>query len=142
MDIVESAYTTLRTIGKDERWLHKWIKEKPSRLGLGELTIERSELSHYKYRGGRLDILAYRADLDTYYEIEIMVGECDADHGFRTLDHWPESACATPTPATWRCWLQKTSPDATRQTSRPSHRSYTARSRSTTASDGKGTSRE
>jgi hypothetical protein len=35
MDIVESTYTTLRTIGKDERWLHKWIKEEPSRLGLG-----------------------------------------------------------------------------------------------------------
>jgi hypothetical protein len=31
MDIVESAYTTLRTIGKDERWLHQWIKE--SRVG-------------------------------------------------------------------------------------------------------------
>jgi hypothetical protein len=40
MEIVESAYTTLRTIGKDERWLLMWIKEKPSRLGLGELTIE------------------------------------------------------------------------------------------------------
>jgi hypothetical protein len=88
MEIVESAYTTLRTIGKDERWLHKWIKDEPSRLGLGELTIERSEFSHYKNRGGRLDILAYRADLDTYYEIEVMLGECDADHGFRTLDYW------------------------------------------------------
>jgi hypothetical protein len=31
MEIVESAYTTLRSIGKDERWLHKWIKENPSR---------------------------------------------------------------------------------------------------------------
>ena len=83
MDIVESTYTSLRTIGKDERWLHQWIKEKPSRFGLGDLTIERSELSHYKNMGGRLDILAYRADLDTYYEIEVMLGECDADHGFR-----------------------------------------------------------
>ena len=45
MDIVENTYTSFRTIGKDERWLHQWIKEKPSRLGLGELAIERSELS-------------------------------------------------------------------------------------------------
>ena len=96
MDIVESAYTSLRTIGKDERWLHKWIMEKPSRLGLGELTIERSELSHYKNMGGRLDILAYRADLDTYYEIEVMLGECDADHGFRTLDYWARERLRNP----------------------------------------------
>jgi hypothetical protein len=88
MDIVESTYTTLRTIGKDEAWLHNWMKEKPSRLGLGELTIVHSEVSYYKDSGGRLDILAYRADLDTYYEIEVMLGECDADHGFRTLDYW------------------------------------------------------
>ena len=96
MDIVESAYTTLRTIGKDERWLHKWIREKPSRLGLGELVIECSELSHYKNMGGRLDILAYRADLDTYYEIEVMLGECDADHGFRTLDYWARERLRNP----------------------------------------------
>ena len=69
MDIVESTYTSLCVIGKDERWLHQWITGKPSRLGLGDLTIERSELSHYKNRGGRLDILAYRADLDTYSHV-------------------------------------------------------------------------
>src|SRR5215216_1357199 len=96
MNIVESTFTSLRAIGKDERWLHQWIKEKPSRLGLGELTIERSELSHYKNRGGRLDILAYRADLDTYYEIEVMLGECDADHGFRTLDYWARERLRNP----------------------------------------------
>ncbi len=96
LDIVESTYTSLRVIGKDELWLHKWIKEKPSRLGLGDLTIERSELSHYKNRGGRLDILAYRADLDTYYEVEVMLGECDADHGFRTLDYWARERLRNP----------------------------------------------
>jgi hypothetical protein len=88
MHIVESTYTTLRAIGKDEAWLHHWILEKPSRLGLGELTIKQAELTQYQNKGGRLDILAYRGDLDTYYEIEVMLGECDADHGFRTLDYW------------------------------------------------------
>ena len=96
MDTVEITYTSLRTIGKDERWLHQWIKVKPSRLGLGDLTIEPSELTHYKNRGGRLDIRAYRADLDTYYEIEIMLGECDADHGFRTLDYWARERLRNP----------------------------------------------
>jgi hypothetical protein len=70
MEIVENAYTTLRSIGKDELWLQKWITEKPSRLGLGDLIIKRSELIHYKNKGGRLDLLAYRGDLDTYYELK------------------------------------------------------------------------
>jgi hypothetical protein len=88
MQIVDNSTTTLRAIGKDETWLHKWIIEKPSRLGLGDLTIKTSELVHYRNKGGRLDILAYRGDVDAYYEIEVMLGECDADHGFRTLDYW------------------------------------------------------
>ncbi|CAA9556865.1 MAG: hypothetical protein AVDCRST_MAG86-270, partial [uncultured Truepera sp.] len=96
MDIVESAYTTLRTIGKDELWLHNWIKEKPARLGLGDLLIKHSELSHYNNKGGRLDILAYRPDLDTFYEIEVMLGECDADHGFRVLDYWARERLRNP----------------------------------------------
>ena len=96
IDIVESTYTTLRAISKDEAWLHNWIKEKPSRLGLGELTIVHSELSQYKDSGGRLDILAYRADLDTYYEIEVMLSECAADHGFRTLDYWARERLRNP----------------------------------------------
>ena len=48
MQIVENSYTTLRAIGKDEQWLHKWITEKPSRLGLGDLIFKNSELVHYK----------------------------------------------------------------------------------------------
>ncbi len=96
MEIIESIDTTLRVIGKDEVWLHNWIKEKPSRLGLGEFVIVRSELRHYRDNGGRLDILGYRGDLDTYYEIEVMLGECDADHGFRTLDYWARERLLKP----------------------------------------------
>lgn len=96
MNIIESSYTTLRAIGKDEAWLQKWITERPSRLGLGDIIIKRCELSHYKNKGGRLDILAYRGDLDTYYEIELMLGECDASHGFRTLDYWARERLRNP----------------------------------------------
>jgi hypothetical protein len=96
MEIVESVYTTLRAIGKDEYWLQRWITEKPSRLGIGNLLIKSSELVHYKNRGGRLDFLAYRGDLDTYYEIEVMLGECDADHGFRILDYWARERLRNP----------------------------------------------
>jgi len=96
MDIIENSSTTLRAIGKDELWLKNWICDKPSRLGLGDLVIKRCELTDYKNRGGRLDILAYRGDLDTYYEIEVMLGECDADHGFRTLDYWARERSKIP----------------------------------------------
>src|SRR5688572_11137972 len=96
MQIVDNVSTTLRAIGKDEQWLHDWIVQKPARLGLGDLTIKKSELIHYKNRGGRLDMLAYRGDLDTYYEIEVMLGECDADHGFRVLDYWARERLRNP----------------------------------------------
>ncbi len=96
MEIVESSYVTLRSIGKDESWLEKWILKKPSRLGLGEIKIQKNQRIHYKDSGGRLDLLAYRSDLDTYYEIEIMLGECDSDHGFRTLDYWARERLARP----------------------------------------------
>jgi hypothetical protein len=94
--IVENTGTTMRAVGKDELWLHKWICERPSRLKLGALAIKNSEVNHYKNKGGRLDILAYRGDLDTYYEIEVMLGECDADHGFRTLDYWARERLKKP----------------------------------------------
>ncbi len=96
MEIVDSVYTTLRALGKDETWLEKWILERPLRLGLGDIKIQKNQLVHYKNNGGRLDVLAYRSDLDTFYEIEIMLGECDADHGFRTLDYWARERLARP----------------------------------------------
>lgn len=87
-DIIDSGFVRLRDAGKDEAWLQRWIAEKPERLGLGQFEILDQELRQYGSRGGRLDILGYRRDLNTYYEIEVMLGECDADHGFRTLDYW------------------------------------------------------
>ena len=96
MDIVKSTFTTLRSIGKDEKWLQDWLVEDPARLGLGTVVIKAKELRHYAGKGGRLDILAYNGALDTYYEIEVMLGECDADHGFRVLDYWARERLRTP----------------------------------------------
>jgi hypothetical protein len=74
----------LRDLGYDERWLQDWLAAKPTRLGLGEVVIVAQELSHPK--GGSLDIMA--ADGDTYYSIEVQLGEVDASHGFRVFDYW------------------------------------------------------
>ena len=96
MDIKNATVTTLKVIGKDEKWLQDWLVEDPKRLGIGNVVIKDKELRHYSGKGGRLDILAYNPALDTYYEIEVMLGECDADHGFRVLDYWAREKLRKP----------------------------------------------
>jgi hypothetical protein len=94
--IVSSRLTTLRAVGRDEFWLQEWIVADPTVLGLGPIAIKTKELRQYAGNGGRLDVLAYDAALDTFYEIEVMLGECDADHGFRTLDYWARERIRSP----------------------------------------------
>lgn len=74
----------LRDLGCDEIWLQNWLAEDPARLGLGEVRIIAQELT--SPLGGSLDILA--ADGDTYYSVEVQLGEVDASHGFRVFDYW------------------------------------------------------
>lgn len=96
LTIYPSVLTTLGAIGRDEYWLQDWIVADPTRLGLGQVTIKAKELRQYGGKGGRLDVLAYDAALDTYYEVEVMLGECDADHGFRALDYWARERVRNP----------------------------------------------
>ena len=95
-EICSSVLSTLKAVGRDEYWLQDWLVSDPTRLGLGQVTIKAKELRQYGSKGGRLDILAYDPALDTYYEIEVMLGECDADHGFRTLDYWARERARNP----------------------------------------------
>lgn len=76
----------LHDLGYDEIWLQNWLAADPSRIGLGEVTIIAQELT--ATHGGSLDILAASADRDTYYSIEVQLGEIDASHGFRVFDYW------------------------------------------------------
>ena len=94
-DLVDSQLIPLRHAGKDEAWLHEWLMEKPERLGLGPIEIKGHELIQ-RSGGGRLDILGYRPDINTYYEIEVMLGEVDANHGFRVLDYWARERIEKP----------------------------------------------
>lgn len=64
----------LRDLGYDEVWLQNWLAADPARLGLGEVRIVAQELT--APRGGSLDILA--ADGDTYYSVEVQLGEVGA----------------------------------------------------------------
>ena len=93
---LDNKLVSLRETGNDEKWLHRWITEKPERLGIGSFEVVAQELHQYKNKGGILDILGYNKPTNTYFEIEVMLGECDSDHGFRTLDYWARERAKNP----------------------------------------------
>jgi hypothetical protein len=90
--ICPSLRTTLKAVGRDEYWLQDWIVDDPTRLGLGPVVIKAKDLRQHGAKGGRLSIPA----LDTYYEVEVMLGECDSDHGFHVLDYWARERVRAP----------------------------------------------
>lgn len=96
MPLHDHHNTTLKALGMNEAAMRDWLVAKPVRLGLGNITIKAVEIQHSTKSGGRLDILAYDAALDTFYEIEMMLGEMDADHGFRCLDYWARERMKKP----------------------------------------------
>lgn len=93
---LDNKLVSVKETGRNEDWVHAWIVEKPERLGIGPFEIIAQEVHHYKNKGGRLDILGYNRPTNTYYEIEVMLGECDADHGFRVLDYWARERTKNP----------------------------------------------
>lgn len=74
----------LKDIGRNEFWLQDWLCADLSRLGLGPLKLVEQEQT--QAGGGNLDILA--AAGDTYYSVEVQLGEVDASHSFRVFDYW------------------------------------------------------
>ena len=74
----------LRESGRNEYWLQDWLVADLTRLGLGELKLVEQEQT--QAGGGNLDILA--AAGDTYYSVEVQLGEVDASHSFRVFDYW------------------------------------------------------
>jgi hypothetical protein len=80
------APVELRALGLDEKWLQDQISEDPGILGLGELEIAGRE--HRQPVGGRIDFLLRDAEAETYYEVEVMLGELDASHIIRTIEYW------------------------------------------------------
>jgi hypothetical protein len=76
----------LRSLGLDEKWLQTQISDDPGILGLGELEIAGRE--HRQPVGGRIDFLLRDAEAETYYEVEVMLGELDASHIIRTIEYW------------------------------------------------------
>ena len=86
--------TTLRALGYDEQWLQDWLVSDPSRLGLGEVTIIDQEQGQVS--GGLLDLLAVDHASETYYSVEVQLGEIDASHSFRVFDYWARNQARSP----------------------------------------------
>lgn len=90
-EVADVTHTTLASLGLDECWLETWLQKDPKRLGLGaSVRIVRAQMNQPGGKGpGRLDLQAVDEALENrVYDIELMRGMLDADHGFRTLDYW------------------------------------------------------
>lgn len=84
--LLAGRHGTIRGLGYDERWLQDWLASDPSRLGLGDVVILDQEQNQAS--GGLLDLLAIDRGSDTYYSIEVQLGEIDGSHSFRVFDYW------------------------------------------------------
>jgi len=70
----------------NEKWVQQKIIDYPSILGLGDLSVWKSE--KIQQSGGRLDILLQDNDSDTRYTVELQLGKTDETHIIRTIEYW------------------------------------------------------
>lgn len=85
---------TVRSLGYDEHWLQDWLAADPSRLGLGDVAIIDQE--QIQLSGGLLDLLALDRGSDTYFSVEVQLGEIDSSHSFRLFDYWARNRARVP----------------------------------------------
>ena len=76
----------LRSLGLDEKWLQSEILKDTNILGLGDLAVLSRE--RRQPQGGRIDFLMYSEEVETYYEVEVMLGALDESHIVRTIEYW------------------------------------------------------
>ena len=90
--IVSGRLSTWAELGKDESFLQEWLKEQPSRLGLGDLNVADSQ--PVQDDEGNPAFLA--SDADRYFSVDVRLSEMDASHGFQLLDNWARNRVRHP----------------------------------------------
>jgi len=87
-EYTESKPISLRSAGRDERWLQDLIAKSPSILGLGDVELLHKERK--QPTGGRIDLILRDLDVDdpVRYEVEVMLGAVDESHIIRTIEYW------------------------------------------------------
>ncbi len=101
--ILAARPTTVREVGYDELWLQDWLAEDPSRLGLGDVAIMDQEQG--QAAGGLLDLLAVDRENETYYSVEVQLGEIDASHtvtGCHAVEQFTAGGSGALGPLTYR----------------------------------------
>jgi hypothetical protein len=88
--IVSGAVSTVSELGKDEAWLQGWLKEQPSRMGLGELEVTDGAADDEDDRS------FVATDDQRCLSVDVRLGEMDASHGFQLLDNWARNRVRHP----------------------------------------------
>lgn len=89
--IVSGAISTLTDLERDESWLQSWLREDPTRLGLGQLSVDPTPEDQPVGDGG------FTASLDgRCFSVDVQLGELDASHGFGVLDAWARNKVRQP----------------------------------------------
>ena len=85
-NIVSGAVSTVTELGKDEAWLRSWLKERPNRLGLGDLEVGDTAT----------DDSFVATDDDRCFSVDVQLGEMEASRGFQVLDNWARNRVMHP----------------------------------------------
>jgi hypothetical protein len=94
-EIAISETLSIRDCGYDEDWLQSKIAADPSILGLGDLELVGREK---KQSMGRVDLVLRNQDDERMCEVEVMLGEIDADHIIRAVEYWDRETRCRPRP--------------------------------------------
>lgn len=90
LNVVSGVVSTVADIGQDETWLRDWLRERPTRLGLGELR----RIEDAAPEDGAT---AFLADDDArVFSIGIRLGELEAADAFGVLQGWAASRSHAP----------------------------------------------
>jgi hypothetical protein len=92
LDVVSGTISTVSALEKDEAWLQGWLKEKPARLGLGDLQVSDGEPSQDD--AGNPAFVA--TDDGRCFSVNVRLGEMEAAHGFSVLDDWARNRVRHP----------------------------------------------
>ena len=88
-NIVSGVVSTITDLGKDEAFLQGWLKEQPSRLGLGDLEVTEGAADE--------DDRSFAAtDEDHCFSVDVQLGEMEASRGFQVLDNWARNRVQHP----------------------------------------------
>jgi len=87
-NIVSGAVSTVSDLGKDEAWLQSWLKDEPTRLGLGQLDVADSAADD--------DHSFVATDDERCFSVDVKLGEMEASNGFQLLDNWARNRVRHP----------------------------------------------